>query len=190
MSERRGASSPIIDLEWMDQEVRRYRNELIAAQQRINTQDEELREQARHIEDLEGRLASVLTQFNRLNVLERALDQHKEEIRLMLDQHQEGYQQDRREDARIKLIEQDSLSHSLSDLRKGIAPISRLEEELELRVAEDRRLKAGLAGLAVSCYSPVVGGQPTAEACFDQVRIALPSAQPLARAAEPRALGR
>ena len=140
MSERRGASSPIIDLEWMDQEVRRYRNELISAQQRINTQDEELREQARHIEDLEGRLASVLTQFNRLNVLERALDQYKEEIRLMLDQQQEGYQQDRREDARIKLIEQDSVSHSLSDLRKGIAPISRLEEELELRVAEERRL--------------------------------------------------
>jgi hypothetical protein len=140
MSEQRGASSPIIDLEWMDQEVRRYRNELISAQQRMNTQDEELRQQARHIEDLEGRLASVLTQLNRLNVLERALDQYKEEIRLMLDQQQEAYQQDRREDARIKLIEQDGMSRSLSDLRKGIAPIARLEEELGLRAAEERRL--------------------------------------------------
>jgi hypothetical protein len=140
MGEQRGSASPIIDLEWMDEEVRRYRNELISAQQRINTQDEELRQQARHIEDLEGRLASVLTQLNRLNVLERALEQYKEEIRLMVEQQEEAYQQDRREDARIKLIEQDGLSRSLSDLRKGIASISRLEEELGLRVAEERRL--------------------------------------------------
>jgi hypothetical protein len=139
MAEQR-VSSPIIDLEWMDQEVRRYRSDLLAAQQRIDTQDEELRGQARHIEDLEGRLASVLTQLNRLNVLERALEQYKEEIRLMLDQQQEAYQQDRREDARIKLIEQDSLSRSLSDLRKSITPIARLEEELDLRVAEERRI--------------------------------------------------
>jgi hypothetical protein len=147
MAEQRGTGSPIIDVEWMDQEVRRYRNELLSAQQRIDGQDEELRQQARHIEDLEGRLASVLTQLNRLNVLERALDQYKEEIRLMVDQQQEVYQQDRREDARIKLIEQDAVSRSLSDLRKSITPIARLEEELELRVAEERRLNE--AALAV-----------------------------------------
>jgi len=131
---------PIVNLEWMDEEVRSYRTELMAAQQRIDSQDEELRQQARHIEDLEGRLASVLTQLNRLNVLERALDQYKEEIRLLVGQQEETYQEDRREDARIRLIEQDGLSRSLSDLRKGQAAIPRLEEELELRAAEERRL--------------------------------------------------
>jgi len=131
---------PIINLEWMDEEVRSYRTELMAAQQRIDNQDEELRQQARHIEDLEGRLASVLTQLNRLNVLERALDQYKEEIRLLVGQQEETYQEDRREDARIKLIEQDGVSRALSELRKGQAAIPRLEEELELRAAEERRL--------------------------------------------------
>ena len=97
---------PIINLEWMDEEVRRYRAELIAAQQRINSQDEEMRELTRHIEDLEGRLASQQTQLNRINVLERALEQYKEEIRLLVEQQEEAYQQDRREGARIKLIEQ------------------------------------------------------------------------------------
>jgi hypothetical protein len=131
---------PIINLEWMDEEVRSYRTELIAAQQRIDSQDEELRQQARHIEDLEGRLAGILTQFNRFGVLERALDQYKEEIRLLLAQQEEIYQGDRREDARIKLIEQDNQSRAMSDLRKGLAAIPRLEEELELRAAEERRL--------------------------------------------------
>ena len=34
---------PVINLEWMDEEVRSYRTELVAAQQRIDSQDEELR---------------------------------------------------------------------------------------------------------------------------------------------------
>jgi hypothetical protein len=131
---------PIINLEWMDEEVRRYRNELISAQQRVDGQDEELRQQARHIEDLEGRLASVLTQLNRLNVLERALEQYKEEIRLMVLQQEEVYQQDRREDARIKLIEQDNVNRIIGELRKGLTPIPRLEEDLGLRAAEEQRL--------------------------------------------------
>ena len=131
---------PIVNLEWMDEEVRSYRTELMAAQQRIDSQDEELRQQARHIEDLEGRLAGVLTQLNRLGVLERALDQYKEEIRLLMEQQQEAYQQDRREDARLKLMEQDARARTMSDVRKGLAAIPRLEEELELRAAEERRL--------------------------------------------------
>ena len=120
MSERQ----PIVNLEWMDEEVRNYRTELMAAQQRIDNQDEELRQQARHIEDLEGRLAGVLTQLNRLGVLERALDQYKEEIRLLTEQQEEAYQQDRREDARLKLMEQETQARTMSDVRKGLAAIS------------------------------------------------------------------
>jgi hypothetical protein len=131
---------PIINLEWMDEEVRRYRNELVSAQQRINAQEEGLRQQARHIEDLEGRLANTLTQLNRINVLERALDQYKEEIRLLIEQQGEAYQEDRRETGRIKLIEQDNLNRAIAETRKGLTPIPRLQEELELRAAEDRRL--------------------------------------------------
>jgi hypothetical protein len=131
---------PMINLEWMDQEVRRYRTELISAQQRINAQEEELRQQARHIEDLEGRLASTQTQLNRINVLERALDQYKSEILLLVEQQEESYQEDRREAARIKLIEQDNVNRSIAEVRKGLTPIGRLQEDLELRTAEQRRM--------------------------------------------------
>jgi len=131
---------PIINLEWMDEEVRRYRTELIAAQQRINAQEDELRQQARHIEDLESRLASTQSQLNRINVLERALDQYKEEIRLLIEQQEEAYQENRREAARIKLIEQDNINRAIAETRKGLTPIPRLQEELELRAAEQRRL--------------------------------------------------
>jgi hypothetical protein len=134
----------VINLEWMDQEVRRYRSELIAAQQRINAQQDEIRDLNRHIEEVEGRLAAQQTQMNRINVLERALEQYKEEIRLLVEQQEETYQQDRRESARIKLIEQDSVNRGLNELRKGLASIPRMEEEIELRAAEERRLNETL----------------------------------------------
>ncbi|MBN1584542.1 MAG: hypothetical protein JXA89_27800, partial [Anaerolineae bacterium] len=134
------SQEPVINLDWIDEQVRQYRNELITAQQRINAQEEESRQQARHIEDLEARLASVNTQLNRITVLERSLDQYKEEIRLLVEQYQEEYQQDRRESARIKLIEQDNVNRTIGDLRKGLAPITHIEEDLELHAAEQRRL--------------------------------------------------
>ncbi|MBL7199986.1 MAG: hypothetical protein ISS56_07550 [Anaerolineae bacterium] len=138
---------PIINLQWIDEEVRRYRNEWTAAQQRIEAQDEEIRQQARHIEDLEGRLASTQTQLNRVSILERALEQYKEEIRLLLEVSEEAHQQDRREASRIKLIEQDHINRSLAEVRKGLTPIARLQEEIELRAAEERRLNDGLLAL-------------------------------------------
>jgi len=138
---------PMINLEWIDQEVRQYRAELISAQQRINSQDEEIRELLRHIEDLEGRLASQNTQLSRIDVLERALDQYKEEIRLLVQQQEDIYQQDRREAARIKLIEQDNANRSLNELRKGLAALSHVEEELGLFTAEDRRLNEAYLAL-------------------------------------------
>ena len=131
---------PVINLEWMDEQVRHFRNELIKAQQEIGSQAEEIRQQARHIEDLEGRLASTQTQMNRVNVLERALDQYKEEIRLLVEQESEAYQQDRREAARIKLIEQDTTSRSIAEIRKGLTVIPRIQEDVNLRTAEEQRI--------------------------------------------------
>lgn len=130
----------IINLEWIDEEVRRYRNELITAQQTIESQAEEIRQQARRIEDLEGRLANTQAQLNRIALLERALEQYKEEIRLLLEQHEEAYQQDKRETARLRLIEQDNLNRALGELRKGLTPIPHLQEQLDIQSAEDQRL--------------------------------------------------
>lgn len=75
-------------------------------------------------------------------------------------------------------------------LKLRIWPFGQAEPEDWHIETEDRRLRAGLPGLAVSCYSPIVGGQPKAEACFNQVRITLPPGTSLPQAPEPRTLGR
>lgn len=55
--------------------------------------------------------------------------------------------------------------------------------------SEDRRIRSGRAGLSISCYSPILGGQPAAVARFDQIRIILPERELIAAGDIPHRLG-
>jgi len=69
-------------------------------------------------------------------------------------------------------------------------PVGRPEPDAWAVEVEDCRFDSGLAGLGVSCFSPKLGGQPTAEALFEHVRITRAGDEtPPGHAAEPLPLG-
>ncbi|UCC64121.1 MAG: hypothetical protein JSV36_03420, partial [Anaerolineae bacterium] len=70
---------------WLDEERRRDKDEIARLQSALDAQAEETRDQARHIQELEGRLASVQAQLTGLPVLDRALQQFKNEIGLLME---------------------------------------------------------------------------------------------------------
>jgi hypothetical protein len=125
---------------WLDEERRRDKDEITRLQSSLDAQAEEMRDQARHIQELEGRLASMQAQLTGLPLLERALQQFKDEIVLLVDKQEEQRQEEARDAARVRLIEQDKLAKQLGEVQKGLLRLSRLEEELDLRRAEDQRL--------------------------------------------------
>jgi len=132
---------------WLDEERRRDKDEIARLQSSLDTQAEEMRDQARHIQELEGRLASAQAQLTGLPLLERALQQFKDEIILLVDKQEEQRQQESRDAARVRLIEQDKQAKHFSEIRKDLTRLSRLEEELNLRRAEDQRLGSVLMDL-------------------------------------------
>jgi len=125
---------------WLDEERRRDKDEIARLQSMLDAQAEALRDQARHIQELEGRLASVQSQLTTLSVLERSLQQFKDEIVLLVDRQEEQRQGEARDAARVRLIEQDKQAKQFSEIRKDLERLPRLEEELNLRRAEDQRL--------------------------------------------------
>lgn len=129
---------------WLDEERRRDKNEIARLQSSLDAQAEEIRDQARHIQDLEGRLASIQAQLTSVLMLERALQQFKDEIALMVEKREEQRQEEARDAARVRLIEQDKQAKQLGEIRKDLQRLNRLEEELDLRRAEDQRLGGGL----------------------------------------------
>lgn len=127
-------------LTWLDEEHRRDRALLVELRQKVESQAVELTDQAKRIQELEGRLASTQARLTRFTQLEQALQQLKDELVLMIRQHEEEHVKVEREQAKIRQIERENLARALNELRRGLEPIGPLQERIGLLKAEDQRL--------------------------------------------------
>ena len=125
---------------WLDEEHRRDREELAKLDQRLQSMAIEKQEQARRLQDLEGRLASTHAQLSRFTQIEQALQQLKNEVIVMLDKQTEARLHAERESERARLSDREALGRSVGEVRKELARLSPIEEALVTRKAEDQRL--------------------------------------------------
>jgi hypothetical protein len=132
---------------WLDEEHRRDKAELIRLQQRLESQEAEQQDQARVIKELETRLMGMQAQLLKYAQLEKALQQLKEEVVQMLAQADERRQQEGREVERVRSVERDNVSRALNEARRELQRLPRLDEEMGLRKAEQRRLSDSLTNM-------------------------------------------
>jgi len=132
---------------WLDEERRRDKTDLAKFQQRVESQSAEITEQARRMQELEGRLARTQAQLTKFTQLEKALDQLRDELVLLIERHDEQRRKVEEDAARVRQVERDSQARVLGEMRKDLQKLSRHEEELQLRRAEDQRLGEGLLSL-------------------------------------------
>ncbi len=125
---------------WLDEEHRRDKAELLRLQQRLQSQEGELQDQARIIQELEGRMAGLQAQLLKFSQLETALQQLKSEVVQMLAQADERRQQEARELERVRAIERDNVARALNEIRRELQRLPRLDEEMGLRKAEQSRV--------------------------------------------------
>lgn len=125
---------------WLDEEHRRDRAEVAKLQQRIESQATEIVEQARRVQELEGQLASTQAQLIKFSQVDQALQQLKNEVVLMLERREEARLQDQRESERTRIADREAFARGISEVRKELPRLNRIEEELALRKAEDQRL--------------------------------------------------
>ncbi len=125
---------------WLDEEHRRSKAELTRLQQLVANEEGELRDQARTLKELEGRLAGMQTQMLKASQLQAAMQQLREEVVHLLAQADERRQQDEREAERLRVVERDSTSRAINEIRRELQRLPRAEEELKLQKAEQKRL--------------------------------------------------
>ena len=132
---------------WLDKERRRDKAELTKLRQRVESQSAEITEQARRMQELEGRLASTQAQLTKFPQLEQALDQLRDELVLLIERHDEQRRKAEMDAERVRQVERDSQVRVLGEIRKELQKLPRYEEELQLRRAEDQRLGEALLNL-------------------------------------------
>lgn len=132
---------------WLDEQHRRDRSELATLQQRVESQNTQILELSRKLQEAEGRLASTSAQLTRFSQVDQALGQLKEEVVFMLRREEEQRQLAEREANRMRLIERETHMKAINDLRQQVRSISKLQDELELRKAEEKRLGEAVLNL-------------------------------------------
>jgi hypothetical protein len=132
---------------WLDEEHRRDKAELVRLQQRVASQESEMQDQARLVQELEGRVAGLQAQLLKFTQLDASLQQLKEEVIQMFAQADERRQQEGREQERVRAIERDNLSKAMNEVRRDLQRLPRIDEEVALRKAEQRRVSDSLLTL-------------------------------------------
>lgn len=141
-------------LEWMDEERRKMTRRLAEAEKRLAIRDREVEERERRIKELETRLANVTSQVSRLPQVDSQLAQFKDEVVALIEQYDERRVRSEDEMERRRRVEHEVNAREIAEIRKELPAIGRLQNEMELRQAEEARL-ANLIGVIQNRIPPL-----------------------------------
>lgn len=125
---------------WLDEEHRRDRAEIARLQQRLEAQSGDVIEQARRIQELEGRLATTQAQLMRFNQIDQSIQNTRNELVALVERAYEERVAGQRDLERSRLGDREVLSREIGEVRRELPRLGRLEEAVQLRTAEDDRL--------------------------------------------------
>lgn len=125
---------------WLDEERRKDKEELARLRQRLEQKDLAADEQLRRFQELDARLSALQIQVARFAQFEQSLEQLRKELGALVELADQKFTAAQRESERARLMERESLTQAISELRKQVESLPRLEEALEARRAEEQRL--------------------------------------------------
>ena len=127
-------------LTWLDEERRQDKVELARLQEQVRSQAAEIAEQAKRIQELEGKLVGTQVHLNKMDRLDDFFQQFKDEIVLFVEKYDQQRRQAEKEARHLRQMDRENQSKTLAEIKKELPKLSRLEQELQLRRAEDKRL--------------------------------------------------
>lgn len=132
-------------LDWFDEERRKTNRKLTELEQKQTLEQQETAKRERRIRDLEQQLATATAQLGRFSQIDTQIAQFKEETIRLMEQYDQRRIQSEKETDRMRRVEQEGAAREIADVRKELPAISRLQQSMDLRIAEEARL-ASLIG--------------------------------------------
>jgi len=127
-------------LTWLDGERRQDKAELARLQEQVRSQAVEIAEQAKRIQDLEGRLAGTQVHLSKIEKLDDFFQQFKDEIVLLVEKYDQQRRQAEKEARHLRQIDRENQSQTLAEIKKELSKLNRLEQDLQIRRTEEKRL--------------------------------------------------
>jgi hypothetical protein len=127
-------------LTWLDEERRQDKTELARLQELARSQAVEIAEQTKRIQELEGRLAGTQAHLSKIEKLDDFLQQFKDEIVLLVEKYDQQRRQAEKEARHLRQMDRENQSQAVAEIKKELSKLNRLEQELQIRRTEDKRL--------------------------------------------------
>jgi chromosome segregation ATPase len=141
-------------LDWLDEERRKSTRRMAELEQRTQLQDREIEGRDQRIKELEERLSAVTAQVARLPQFDTQLVQFKDEIVDLIESYDGRRIRSEKEMEQLRRVEQETNAREISEIRRELPAIGRLQNEMELRQAEEARL-ANLIGVLQNRLPPI-----------------------------------
>ena len=134
-------------LEWLEEERRKQTRKVTELEQKFALQERELKGREDRIQQLEQQLTAVTAQQARQLQFDTEMAQFKDDIVQMIEQYDQRRIQAEKEIDQLRRIEHEGTVRELATIRKELPHIPRLQQEMELRQAEESRLANLIGGL-------------------------------------------
>lgn len=143
-------------IDWFDEERRKGNKRITELEHRLSRQERELQDREQRISQLEEQLGKSTTQLSRLTQVDTQLKQFKDEIVHLIEQYDQRRILAGEELERLHRVQQEVMAREMADLRKELPLIGRLQNDMELRQAEESRL-ANLIGTVQNKVTAIDG---------------------------------
>jgi len=127
-------------VEWLDSERRKDKQEITALYERIGVLVNENSALTKRLQQLETQLTGANAQIQRLTKVDEVLEQYRREMARQVEELEKRRQEAQREEERLRKVEREGLNKSLGEVRKGLESIGKIERDLEARREEEGRI--------------------------------------------------
>jgi chromosome segregation ATPase len=134
-------------LDWLDEERRGMSRRLADLEQQLAARDRELQSRDQRIEGLEESLGKTTSQLARLSKVNTELAVLRDELVKLIEQYDQRRLQDQSELEKLRRVEHETHQRELADVRAEIAALGHLQDDMDLRQAEEARLARDINAL-------------------------------------------
>jgi chromosome segregation ATPase len=159
-------------IQWLDDERRKDKKEITTLQERVTALTGENAVLARRQQELEASLATLSGAVQRISKVDSILDGYRKEMTRQLEEIERRRLESEKETERLRKIEREAINKTLTELRRSLEVLPKLEREVGGRKDEDGRVNRmiGELQLRVNDFNKHVDERNRAVTVLDEGR--------------------
>lgn len=127
-------------IEWLEGERRKLARRVAEVEQKHELSSRDKSGHESRLQDLEKQVTANKSQISRLPRVDVQLAQFKDEVVKLIEQYDQRRIQSSEESDRLRRVEQEAVVRDIGAIRKELTTLQRLQQDMELRQAEEARL--------------------------------------------------